>query len=112
MDVLIATTSHEAGTLEEYRAHPPAGQPPVELGRGITIEQLPQDEADAYMDACEPRGMDPPAVRQFGQRYAFLRRNAPDPDRLTWDPAARSSTPWRSRGSSVRTRPERSTRCG
>lgn len=85
-DVLIVTTSHEAGTFEEFKAHPPAGEPAVELGRGIAIERLPQDEAEAYMDACEPRGMDPPAARQFGQRYALVRHNAPDADQLTWDP--------------------------
>lgn len=85
-DVLIVSTSHEAGTFEEFEAHPPAGEPAVELGRGIAIERLPHEEAEAYMDACEPRGMDPPAARQFGQRYALLRRNAPNPDHLTWDP--------------------------
>lgn len=84
-DILIATTS-EAGTSEQFRAHPPAGAPAIGLGRGVTIEQLPYDEAEEYMDACEPRGMDPPPTRQFGQRYAFVRRAAPDPDELSWDP--------------------------
>lgn len=71
-DVLIATTFHGAGTFEEFRDHPPAGDPPIELARGIAIEQLPGDVAETYMDACEPRGMEPLAARQYGQRYAFV----------------------------------------
>lgn len=37
------------------------------------------------MDACTPRGLDFWPHRQYGQRYSFVRRNAPDPP-FAWDP--------------------------
>jgi hypothetical protein len=85
-DLLIVTTSDRAGTLEDLQIHRPAGQPPVQLGRNIEIVRLPYDEAESYLNACEPQGIDPPPARQFGQRYTFVRRDAPAPDNPTWDP--------------------------
>lgn len=91
-DVLILTTRHGAGNVEEFRAHPPAGDPPVDLGGGLNFEQLPFEEAEDIMDGCEPRGMDSPATRQFGQRQALVRRRAPESEQLVWDPDATIAT--------------------
>ena len=91
-DVLILTTHHGAGTLEEFTTHPPAGDPPVDLGRGLTVEQLPFEKAEEIMDGCEPGGMDPPATRQFGQRNALVRRRVPQLEQLGWDPDATIAT--------------------
>jgi hypothetical protein len=85
-DILLVATSHEAGTEHDFRDHPPAGDTPVGLGRGLSLEQLPSDKADDFMDACVPRGWDPAPARQFGQRYSFVRREAEAPDLPLFDP--------------------------
>ncbi len=85
-DILIASMSNEAGAFEEFGAHPPAGDPAVDLGRGLSLEKLPANEAERYMDACVPRGWDLIPARQFGQLYALVRRDAPDPDFPIFDP--------------------------
>ncbi len=45
----------------------------VELGGGIVIEELDQDLAELVMNACTPRGHYFAPVRQFGQRYSFVK---------------------------------------
>jgi hypothetical protein len=70
-DVLLVTTS-EAGTFEEFQIHPPAGDPPVELGRGLSIQQLPSDVNEVVMNACTFRGHYFFASRQYGCRYALV----------------------------------------
>lgn len=66
----------------EWRQHPPVGAPlhrfesavaAVDLGEGITLKCLPHEEADAIMDACEPRGRNYDPTRLFSQRYSFVR---------------------------------------
>lgn len=63
----------------------PAGSPPVTLAPGLTLEVLPGETADDYMDAAETRGANFKAYRQFGHSYAFVRRGAPEP-LYRWDP--------------------------
>jgi hypothetical protein len=63
----------------------PAGEPPVVLATGLTLEVLPYEQSEAYMDAAESRGSNFKPTRQFSQRYAFVRRRAPGP-LYDWDP--------------------------
>jgi hypothetical protein len=63
----------------------PAGNPPVRLAPGLTLEVLPYEHSEAYMDAAGSRGAAVKPTRQFGQRYAFVRRQAPGP-LYHWDP--------------------------
>jgi hypothetical protein len=85
-DVLVVTTS-EAGAFEEFQAHPPAGDPPAELGRGLSIQQLASDVAELVMNACELRGHYYFAQRQYGCRYAFvLEQPLREAHTFRWDP--------------------------
>lgn len=74
--------------IEEVYAHPPIGwdrHPGVDderfgetvdtmdLGRGIVIEDLDRDTVELVMNACTPRGHYFLPVRQFGQRYSFVK---------------------------------------
>jgi len=75
--------------IEEVYAHPPIGwhrrpgmdeeRAPgefvdtIDLGGGIIIEQLDRDTAELVMNACTPRGHYFLPVRQFGQRYSFVK---------------------------------------
>jgi hypothetical protein len=63
----------------------PAGDPPVALVPGLTLEVLASEQAETYMDAAESRGANFKPARRFGQRYAFVRRKAPGP-LYHWDP--------------------------
>lgn len=76
------------------------GSPPVDLGRGVRLDRLPDDEAKLVMNACSPRGHYFVPVRQFGQRCAYIREidqaswsqhlHTWDPDRVLWDALALS----------------------
>lgn len=74
--------------IEEVYAHPPIGwghHPGVDderfgetvevidLGGAIIIEELDRDTAELVMNACTPRGHYFVPVRQFGQRYSFVK---------------------------------------
>lgn len=74
--------------IEEVYAHPPIGWDrhpgvdderfgetvdTIDLGRGITIEDLDRDTVALVMNACTPRGHYFLPVRQFGQRYSFVK---------------------------------------
>lgn len=75
-DVLIHVTGGGDFADEDFHAHPPIGFPdrtPVSLADDLRIESLRDEEAEAVMDACTPRGVDFKAYRQFGQRYSFIR---------------------------------------
>lgn len=82
-DVIIcAAEGSRSVTPEEFRAHPPVGAPQslypsavpeVELGDGVKLLALPGEEADEIMDACTPRGTNFDPIRQFSQRYSFVR---------------------------------------
>lgn len=68
-DLLLIPT----GTADDYRdADPPVSSPAVDLGRNLTLTELPHDEAELVMNACTPRGHYFFAVRQFGGLYAFV----------------------------------------
>jgi hypothetical protein len=75
--------------IEEVYAHPPIGwerhpgmdevRAPgefvdsVDLGGGIVVEELDRDTVELVMNACTPRGHYFVPVRQFGQRYSFVK---------------------------------------
>jgi hypothetical protein len=46
--------------------------PAIDLGEGLRLEKLPQEEAELVMNACSPRGHYFVPVRQFGQMYSFV----------------------------------------
>lgn len=72
-DVLLVPTS-DIDDDEVWELHPPAGDPPVELGRGVRLTQeLAGPQAEEIMYACEPRGKNFDPARTFGCVYAFVR---------------------------------------
>jgi hypothetical protein len=103
-DVAICLTGQSDGDVEEYRTRPPVASPilgrnpyryeeydpgPFDLGRGLVIDRLSNEDADLVMNACMPRGHNFSPHRQFGQRYTFVRAYGPEefaerPYR--WDP--------------------------
>lgn len=83
-DVIVCASEHDnTVTREEFRGHPPVGMTPrplyensvpeVHLGGNIKLTQVPRAEAEQIMDACTPAGHNFEPIRQFGQRYAFVR---------------------------------------
>lgn len=71
-------------------AEPPKPPEPVDLGRGLRIVKLSEDEAWKIIGACSPRGHFFVPVRQGGQAYSF-EWSVPDetwqePRRYVWDP--------------------------
>ena len=97
-DVLICTPSDAEVSPDESRAHPSIASlvlpmsgeesPPVELGRGLRIDRLADDEEALVMNACMPRGHFFAPIRQFRQRYTFVRNidlDAWDENRFNWD---------------------------
>ena len=90
--------------MEEVYAHPPIGwqrrpgmtqeRAPgefvdtLDLGGDMVIEPLDRDTAELVMNACTPRGHYFLPVRQFGQRYSFVKEVALDElarHRFGWD---------------------------
>lgn len=80
--IVCAAEASDSVTPEEFRAHPPVGAPErlfpnavsgVELGDGVKLLSLPSEEADEIMNACTPRGGNFDPIRQFSQRYSFVR---------------------------------------
>lgn len=61
---------------------------PVNLGRGVALEKLPQDLAKRVMDACEPPGWNAPPAQGYGDLYAFVRQDPPGGS-TPWDPDGR-----------------------
>jgi hypothetical protein len=84
-DVILCPTGAGGGTVDDYRDAPPVGAPflrrlewvedagPAYLGREMRIDRLDDDEADMVLCACTPRGHHFAPVKQFGQRYCFIR---------------------------------------
>ncbi|MGZ4185037.1 MAG: hypothetical protein ACXVUE_05915 [Solirubrobacteraceae bacterium] len=82
-DVVICTTGGSGGLEGEFLEHPPVGSPlkarlegsadPVNLGRGLRLDRLPGNEAELVMTACTPRGHHFVPIKQFGQRFTFVR---------------------------------------
>lgn len=80
--IVCAADASDSVTPAEFRAHPPVGAPRrlfpnavsgVDLGDGVKLLALPSEEADEIMDACTPRGTNFDPIRQFSQRYSFVR---------------------------------------
>jgi hypothetical protein len=63
----------------------PAGETSVVLAPGLTLERLPFEEVEACFDASSPAGENFRPARQFGQRYSFVRRDAPQQPFYEWD---------------------------
>jgi len=88
-DIILCTTDEEVdASHDEFLAHPPVGinrddlefpnaVDAVDLGRGIVLTALDDDEAETLMNACEPRGHFYRPHRQFSQRYAFVCNQQP-----------------------------------
>jgi hypothetical protein len=70
-DVVVIPTTYVDG---DYPDEEPAGDEPVELEENLTLERLPHDDVELVLNACTPRGHYFLGVRQFGGRYAFVRR--------------------------------------
>lgn len=70
VDVLLVEATE--ADLDEFRAHPPAGNPACQLGYGASIEELDDGLADLVMNACSLRGHFFVPPREFGCRYAFV----------------------------------------
>lgn len=100
-DVAICLTGQSDGDADEYRSHPPIASPilrrdstehdpgPFDLGRGLRIDRLDADESDLVMNACMARGHHFVPIRQYGQRYSFVREYGPDEHEerpYRWDP--------------------------
>ncbi len=69
-DIAIVPTGTDDAPVEEYRDHLPADG--VDLGHGVSIEHLSDDDYNLMMAACVPRGHFFFNVPQWGQRYAFV----------------------------------------
>jgi hypothetical protein len=82
-DVLIETNSDVDVSPDEFEAHPPIAWPsdfgitasraPVDLGRDLRLDRLPDDEAELVMNACSLRGHFFAPIRQHRQSMAFVR---------------------------------------
>jgi hypothetical protein len=82
--VLLIPTTH----VEDWDDQEPAGEPPVTIAEDIALERLSNDESELVMNACMPRGHYFIAVRQYGQRYCFVRSvesGSLDDSRYGWD---------------------------
>ena len=71
-DVLVVPTTHVEGDYPGEHEQP-AGDPPVELAAGMTLEDLAVEDSGLVMNACSQRGHYFLGVRQFGARYTFVR---------------------------------------
>lgn len=84
-DVLVVPTTYVDG---DYIDEPPAGDEPIHIGDDVTLERLPHEDVELVMNACTRRGHYFFGVRQFGQRYSFVRRvdlDVLEQPRYGWD---------------------------
>jgi hypothetical protein len=84
-DVILCPTGAGGGDVDDYLTNPPIGAPilrqleqvddpgPAQLGREMRIDRLHEGEAEMVFRACTPRGHNFSPVKQFGQRYCFVR---------------------------------------
>ncbi|MGH2714900.1 MAG: hypothetical protein ACRDM7_13625 [Thermoleophilaceae bacterium] len=85
--MLLVPTSRDRGSYEEFRDHPPVGDPPFALGRGLEIVALDYALSELIFNACDPRGHFHFMARQFSCRYAFRVEHSPEEERHErWDP--------------------------
>jgi hypothetical protein len=82
--VIVCPTFETDASVDEFTAQPPIGSPavlgprshavdPVPIGRGVVLDRLSDEDAELVMNACSPRGHYFVPVRQFGQRFSFVR---------------------------------------
>jgi hypothetical protein len=72
-DVLLVPATDERVSEDEWRDNPPAGDPAVDLGRGLSIvHRLSREENELVMHACEPRGHFFIPAFPFGVRQAYV----------------------------------------
>lgn len=84
-DVLVIPTTHVEG---DFVNEGPAGDEQIQLGDDLTVERIPHEDVELVMNACTQRGHYFFGVRQFGQRYSFVRRVDPgvlDQAHYGWD---------------------------
>jgi hypothetical protein len=82
--ILIPTTYVEDDSEHEV----PAGDEPLGIADETTIERISHADAELILNACTHRGHYFFGVRQFGQRYSFVRRvelDAYEPEPYAWD---------------------------
>jgi hypothetical protein len=98
-DVVVCPTADidSALNLEDLRAHPPVGfqfsqaeisSGPAALAPSVTLDRLSERDAERVMNACSARGHHFVAIRQWGQRYTFIRELEPESvlqTRSQWD---------------------------
>jgi hypothetical protein len=75
-DVLVVPTTVVEGDYPGEDEQP-AGDPAVEIADGLTLERLPREDSELVMNACTARGHYFLGVRQFGERYTFVRQVDP-----------------------------------
>jgi hypothetical protein len=75
-DVLVVPTTVVEGDYAREEEQP-AGDPAVEIADGLTLEHLPPEDSELVMNACTQRGHYFLGVRQFGERYTFVRQVDP-----------------------------------
>jgi hypothetical protein len=83
-DVAIFPTPNfnavDAAIVQDY----PPLETRISVKEDVYIERVQRDFANQIMDACEPQAV-AGFVRQFGQLYSFIRKNAPSSPPLEWD---------------------------
>lgn len=80
---IFPTPDFNAPNGDTAQAYPPLNTRKI-IRNDTFIEKLPRDLSDQIMTACEPKGASD-YVRQFGQLYSFIRKNAPATPPLEWD---------------------------
>lgn len=82
-DFLVVPTRQ--ATAEELKAHPPLGADgkSFEISDFVAVERLGSEVANRLMDECTPGNLG--ATRQYGERYSFVRRDAPLVQPYDWD---------------------------
>lgn len=85
-DVILQTTGSLQTSLDDFQNNLPV-EGNLVLSNDTWIGALPGSiEPDTVMDACEPTGYNFHPVRQFGCRYAFVRKlNCEDYPSPRWD---------------------------
>jgi hypothetical protein len=84
-DVLVVPTTYVEG---DFADEPPAGHEAIQLGADLALERLSHEDAELVFNACTQRGHYFFGVRQFGQRYSFVRHRDPDvfeQNAFAWD---------------------------
>jgi hypothetical protein len=87
-------SSTDYAVIVQSRNGDPRGEPdpagwnaPIAVGPFVTLERIPHDDAEEFVHACSATGAGFEPVRQSGQLYSFVRRDAPEGQTVWhWDP--------------------------